>query len=48
MAPGTRCAEVLLALDLPVELVVRTVMEEIDLTHDEATRAVREAGASCR
>ena len=48
MAPGTRCASILLALDLPVDLVVRTVMEEMHLMHDEAVARVDPGVAKLR
>ena len=43
---GTRCAALLVAMNLPFEMVVRSLMSELDLSYDEASAAAREVGAS--
>jgi hypothetical protein len=39
MAPGVRCATILLELDLPFGAIVDGLMRELEMTADEATRA---------
>jgi hypothetical protein len=40
---GTTSAALLFAINLPYETVVEAVMGELDLTHEQATTAAREA-----
>jgi hypothetical protein len=37
--PGFYCAEALAAVHLPFDAVVRALMDELDLTYEEATAA---------
>jgi hypothetical protein len=41
--PGSNCAEVLLSIHLPLREVVRALMQELDLTVDEANAAAAAA-----
>jgi hypothetical protein len=38
--PGARCAELLVAINLPFETMVRCLMADLDLTYDEAAMAI--------
>jgi len=41
--PGSRCAALLIAMDLPLAAVIAGLMAEIGLTREEATTAALDA-----
>jgi len=43
MAPGARCAAILLSMDLPLDSVVDGLVQELGLTVDEAMAAAIDA-----